>query len=995
MTDLISKCQPHFWHYPQANAVGECYNRAMSTTILATRLYIPPPLPKVVLRPRLMAQLNEGLHGKLTLVSAPAGFGKTTLLSEWVAGSGTHVAWLSLDERDSDPARFLTYLVAALRTIAPDIGEAVLRAVQSPSSPQSPLAEATLTALLNQITAIPDNFVLVLDDYHVIDARAVDDALTFLLEHMPAQMHVAITTREDPQLPLSRFRSRGQLAELRADDLRFTPGEAATFLNQVMGLDLAAEVVIALEARTEGWIAGLQLAALSMRGREDIGEFIQAFAGDNRYIVDYLVEEVLQRQPEAVQNFLLQTSILDRMCGPLCDAVTSQEGGNRRLEALERGNFFVVPLDDKRHWYRYHHLFAQVLYTRLLADTAEEPGQVAALHLRASQWYEHNGSVADALPYAIRHALAAEDFERAADLVERAVPQMRRSSQEATMLDWFKALPDDLVRRSPVLSVGYAGALLSGGELDRVEARLRDAEKWLNAPGTPGTPGTPGAAAVSGELGEGPWADRNQMVVMNEGEFRRLPGPIAMYRAGYAMSMGDVAGTVRYARQALDLAPEDDYFLRGAAGALLGLASWASGDLEVAHRALAEGMASVQKAENTSDAGGPTTALADIRIAQGRLQEAEKTYDRALRLAMQITPAGFPQPEYGIPPAPPAGLRTGREQMSHGAPVLPGTVDMYVGMSEIHRERNDLNSAMQHLLRSKELGAYAGLPQSRYRWWVAMSRVREAEGDLDGALEALYEAERLYVVGVFPNVRSIQALRARVWIAQAKLSEASSWAHERGLSIQDDLSYLREFDHITLVRLLLARCMRERSECVISEALGFLERLLQAAEEGGRMGSVIEILVLQALAHQMQGDIPAALMPLERALWLAEPEGYVRIFVDEGPPMEALLGEAAKPDTASDYVHRLLAAFEEARQAGKFEEAEERTPAKQALIEPLSGRELEVLRLLRTDLSGPEIAHELTVSLHTVRAHTQNIYNKLGVNNRRAALRRAEHLGLL
>src|SRR2546422_6002725 len=391
----------------------------MSTPILATKLYIPPPPPKVVLRPRLIERLNEGLHRKLTLISAPAGFGKTTLVSKWVASCDRQVAWLSLDEGDSDPTRFLTYLVAALRTIAPNIGEGVLGVLQSP---QPPPTETILTALLNEITTIPDNFVLVLDDYHVIDAKPVDQALTYLVEHLPPQMHLVIATREDPALPLARLRAGGHLTEVRAVDLRFTPSEAAAFLNQVMGLSLSAADIAALEDHTEGWIAGLQLAALSMQGHQDVPGFIRAFAGDHRYIVDYLVEEVLQRQPAPVRSFLLQTAILDRLSGPLCDAVTGQEKGNVRLEALEHGNFFVVALDDTRHWYRYHHLFAEVLSAHLLA---EQPDQVATLHRRASAWYKQHGSVADA----IRHALAAGDFGRSADLGELAVPAMGRNRQ--------------------------------------------------------------------------------------------------------------------------------------------------------------------------------------------------------------------------------------------------------------------------------------------------------------------------------------------------------------------------------------------------------------------------------------------------------------------------------------------------------------------------------------------------------------------------------------
>jgi LuxR family maltose regulon positive regulatory protein len=903
----------------------------MPTPILATKLYIPRLRPNVVSRPRLLELLNVGLHRKLTLIAAPAGFGKTTLVSEWVEGIERPTAWLSLDKGDNDPTRFLTYLVAALQTIAANIGERVLGALQSP---QPPPPEAMLTALLNEITTLPDHFVLVLDDYHVLDAKPVDQALNYLVEHLPPQMHLIIATREDPQLPLARLRARSHLTELRAADLRFTASEASEFLSRVMGLSLSAADIAALEDRTEGWIAGLQLAALSLQGHQDVPGFIRAFAGDHRYILDYLVEEVLQRQPEPVRSFLLQTAILDRLHGSLCDAVTGQEEGNARLEALERGNFFVVPLDDKRHWYRYHHLFAEVLSAQLLA---EQPDQVAPLHRRASAWYEQHGSVADA----IRHALAAADFERAADLVELAWPGMRRSRQEATLLGWLKALPDELLRCRPVLGVAYAHVLLASGEREGVEERLRGAERWLDT--TAEMRGRPDAPAAA-------------MVVVDEEEFRRLPGTIAIARAGLALARGDVPGTVTYARRALDLAPEDDHLTRGGAAGFLGLAAWTSGDLEAAHRSYADGMASLQKAGNISDAINGAIALAAIRMAQGRLREAMRTYERGLQLATE-----------------------------QGEPVLRGTADMYVGRSELHRESDDLHAATQHLLRSKELGEHTGFPQNRYRWRVAMARIREAQGDLDGALDLLDEAERLYMSDFSPNVRPIAALVTRVWVAQGRLGEALDWARERGLSVSDEPSYLREFEHITLARVLLARSTSNRADHSMLEAMGLLERLLQAAEEGKRTGSVIEILVLQALAHQTQGDIPAALMPLQQALTLAEPEGYVRMFVDEGPPMAVLLEEAAKHGIAPHYVRHLLTALGS---------TSDRTPVKQGLIEPLSERELEVLRLLGTGLNGPEIARELVVSLNTMRTHTKNIYSKLGVNNRRAAVRRAEELDL-
>jgi LuxR family maltose regulon positive regulatory protein len=913
----------------------------MPTPILATKLYVPPPRPEAVVRPRLIERLYDGLHRKLILVCAPAGFGKSTLLGVWVATLPRPAAWLSLDEGDNDPARFLSYLLAALRTIAPNMGEGVLGALQSP---QPPPTESILTALLNEMAALAEDLVVVLDDYHLIEATAVDDALTVLLEHLPPRVKLVMATREDPPLPIARLRARGQLVELRAADLRFTPTEAAEFLRGVMGLELSGEEVVALEERTEGWITGLQLAALSMRGRDDVGGFIRAFAGDNRYIVDYLAEEVLGRQPERIRSFLLETSVLERMSGPLCEAVTGQEGGGGMLEALERGNFFVVPLDDRRQWYRYHHLFAGVLFAHL---KAEQPDLAPTLHRRASEWYERNGLAADA----IRHALAAEDFGRAADLVELAGPEMRRSRQEATLLGWLEALPDELLRFRPVLEVAYAHMLLASGTFKGVEDRLRDAERWLNT-------------MADGRA----WPDTlaAEMVVVDDEAFRRLPGEIAIARAGLALARGDVPATVSYARRALDFAPEDDHLTRGGAAGFLGLAYWTSGDLEAAHRTYADGMASLQNAGNISDAINGAIALAAIRIAQGRLRQAMRTYEQALRLATE-----------------------------QGNLLLRGTADIYVGMSELHREGNDLEAAARLLMRSKGQGEHTGFPQNRYRWCVAMARIREARGDLDGALDLLDDAERLYMSDFSPEVRPISALRTRVWVAQGRLGETLDWARERGLSAHDDLGYLREFEHITLARVLLARYRSSREERYIDEATGLLEHLLQAAEEGGRTGSIIEILVLQALANEAQGDIPHALVPLERALALAEPEGYVRTFVDEGPAMEQLLLEATARGIVPDYSEKLLVALGAELSGRAGESPFPTSSASRPLIEPLSERELEVLRLLGTELSGPEIANELVVALSTIRTHTKSIYRKLGVNNRRAAVRRAADLGLV
>ena len=916
----------------------------MSETLLQTKLFVPPARPNLVPRPQLIERLNQGLvlGHKLTLISAPAGFGKTTLVSGWVSSNERPASWLTLDEGDNDPTRFMAYLIAALQTIAENIGEGVLGMLQSP---QPPPAEKILTALLNEFTAVPDSFVLVLDDYHVIDANpvssladvnvstSVDGALTFLLDHLPPQMHLVIATREDPNLPLARLRVGGQLTEMRVSDLRFSPSEAAEFLNQVMGLKLSNEEVASLEARTEGWIAGLQMAALSMQGRADTASFIQAFAGSHHFVLDYLVEEVLQRQPEHVRSFLLQTSILSPLSGPLCDAVTGQENGRGMLEALERGNLFVVPLDDKRQWYRYHHLFRDVLQAHLMEG---QPSQVPALHQRASEWYEYNGSPADA----VRHALTAEDFERAAGLVELAWPEMDGSFQSARWLSWVQALPDELVRARPVLCVGYAWALLNTGEFEAAEARLLVAERWLEP-----------TADVSERMEEPP----TKMVVVDEEQFWSLPVSIASARAYHAQALGDAPGGVKYAKQALDLIPEGDYFARGRAAVLLGLAQWASGDLDAAHRSFADAMASFQMAGNILFAISFTFILADIRIAQGRLYEALSTYEKSVHLATE-----------------------------QGDSVLQGTADLYMGLSELHCEQGDLEAARLHLLRSEGLGELSEV--YLYRWCLAQARLKKAQGDLDGALDQLDEAERQYLRGPIPDVRPAAALKTRVWVKQGRLAEAQRWAREQGLSVDDTLSYLREFEHITLARVLIAQYKSDPEGSFIHEAMGLLERLLKTAEEGGRTGSVIEILVLQALAHEAQDDIPPALVSLERALMLAEPEGYVRIFVDEGPPMAALLHEAAKHGIALSYVSQLRAAF------GK---AGVTTPVTQLLIEPLSEHELEVLRLLGTELNGPEIAHELMVSPNTMRTHTKNIYSKLRVHNRRAAVRRAEELDLL
>jgi LuxR family maltose regulon positive regulatory protein len=728
------------------------------------------------------------------------------------------------------------------------------------------------------------------------------------------------------------------MTELRAADLRFTSSEAAEFLNQVMGLDLSTVNVLALETRTEGWIAGLQMAAISIQGRADIASFIQAFTGSHRFVLDYLVEEVLQRQPESVRSFLLQTSILDRLSSELCDAVLRREDSRAMLETLERDNLFLVSLDDNRQWYRYLHFFADVLQARLLEEQFD---QVATLHRRASEWYEQNGLMSEA----IHQALAAKDVERVADLAELAWQDMDDSFQSSTWLGWVKILPEELIRNRPVLSVQYAWALWLSGELEASEARLRDAERWLEPPGD-----------LSGRREGSP----EGMVVVDEEQFRTLPATIALARTLNAQSQGDVSGAVKYAEQVLKLIPEDDFLERSRATVSLGFTYWASGDLEGAYRALVEWIESAQKSGNIVFAVASTFAMADIMVAQGRLHEAVRAYKKSLRLASE-----------------------------HDEHVQRVIAHLYLGLAMLYHEVGDQEAAAQYLQKGSEMGELSTLPDWPTRWSLAQAQLKESRGDLDAALDLLEEAKRLYVRNTMPVLYPVEALKARVYIRQDRLPEAVAWSNERGLSVEDELSYLSEFEHITLARLLLAEYERTREEQSVLQALGLLERLLEAAEDRGGMGSVIKILVLQALAHQARGEITLANAPLERALALAEPEGYLRIFVDEGPPMAALLKQVkAESGNEREYIQKLLAAFDD-------KESQSSSISPQPLIEPLSERELDVLQLIAQGLTNPEIASKLYLSLNTVKAHTRNIYGKLEVNNRTQAVAKARSLGVL
>jgi LuxR family maltose regulon positive regulatory protein len=928
----------------------------VSTPVLATKLFAPARRLQLVARPRLTGQLDSTLDAgqRLTLVSAPAGFGKTTVLGDWLAHLDrrqplTRVAWLSLDDADNDLTRLMVHVVASLNSVGLGVDTAVLESLHTAAASSN-----ALTALVNDVTRTGEQspgeeWVLVLDDYHVIGAPDVHEAVGFLLDHLPDHLHLVMATRSDPPLPLARLRSRGQLTEVRAGDLRFTPAEAREFLNQAMKLDLTADDVSALEERTEGWIAGLQLAALSLRGipeHDDVAGFIEAFTGSNRFVIDYLADEVLARQPAQVRDFLLGTAVLDRLTGRLCDAVTGSADGTRMLENLERDNLFLVPLDTERIWYRYHHLFADVLRARL---RTEAPDQVPRLHQRASDWFAAHGLIEDA----VRHALATADFDRAAHLMEEALPELRRNRQDGLLLAWVRSLPEPVVRRSPVLSILSGWSLMMSGDLDAVERRLDDAEAAL-------------AEGAHDEDLAASWADTDDL--------RTAPATVSVYRASLAQARGDVAGTVRHARRALDLAGPEDHFVRGAGAGFLGLAAWAVGDVEEALSTFGEAVRSLHAAGNLVDELDGTVVLADMWVASGRPSRARRLCEQALQTAS-----------------------------NGGHPYLRAAADLHVALAELDRELDDLTGAEAHLETARVLGERTSITENRHRWFVAMSQLRTAGGDYDTAIGLLDQAESLYRHGFYPDIRPISAMKARVQIAAGDLSSAAGWADDRGVSVGDEANYLREYEHLTLARLLLAQHRAEQrssdptGSASLAAVLGLLRRLHAAAANAGRDGSVLEIRVLQALAHHAHGDLPAALGALSRALGEApEPESYVRLYLDEAAPMLALLSQAAsatdpvagagRGETVRAWARRLL---ERARVVEGTEGPQ------QSVEELLSQRELEVLRLLDSQLTGPEIARELYVTLNTLRTHTKRIFTKLDAKTRAVAVQRARERGLL
>jgi LuxR family maltose regulon positive regulatory protein len=930
---------------------------------LATKLFIPPVRPHLVPRPRLIKRLDEGMDRKLTLLSAPAGYGKTTLLSEWTQRSGEGetralpIAWLSLDEADNEPIRFLSYLISAAQTLVPGVGKGLLSTLQSP---QPASTRSVLTSLINELSSIPLDgnrcciFGLVLDDYHRIENQEIHDAVAFLLDQMPPPpkgVHLVIATRKDPLLPLPRWRAGAQITEIRETDLKFTFEEATEFFNRVMHLTLSSADIGKLEARTEGWITGLQLAALSMQGLSAAGSsrFISAFAGDDRHIVDYLVDEVLLQRPAGTKAFLLQTSILERMNGSLCDAVCETEGGQQTLEILEQANMFVVPLDNRRQWYRYHHLFADLLRNRLQA-TAGSQGMMS-LHLRASKWYEKKGYVTEA----VSHAFSAKDFERAAYLIEQNVRDMFARSELTTIMNWVDALPKDLLQVRPWLCVFYAWALrLTGGQVEAVETRLSEAELALEKSTTP------------------------------HSEMEAIRGHIAAVRAYQALYREEILRVIDLSRQAMERLPKAS-LVRGLAALALGWASKFNGDLAGATSAFIEARAASLATDSTYVAVAATCRLAYTQVLGGQLRQATKSCQEALRMATTAEGRYLPVAGYAL---------------------------VYMGC--VYREQNNLEAATRHLVDGIDLCTQVGYIMDQVVGYTMLARVRQAEQDWDAAYQALHNAEQLAskMKGYVFVRRWVEDCQVRLWSAQHRLPEIVGWIRETELSVDDEVSFVRELEHIILARALIAAGQEQPEEPYLNDALNLLARLLEAAESRAWMGKAVEILVLQALTlyhratHRSQGNVDEALNVLERALSIGEPEGFVRTFVDEGPPMAKLLQEAIERGIASDYAGKLLAASGETvkgrEQPPKADDSlfivEPSPPIQswtEAFFEPLSERELEVLQLIAQGLSNREIAERLFLALSTVKVHTRNIYGKLGVHSRTQAVARGRELGML
>ena len=906
--------------------------------LLATKLHVPGLRPGFVLRPRLAERLDEGLGQGLVLVCAPAGYGKTVLLADWARRGQRPVAWLSLDAGDNDLARFWRHAVAALDRARPRVAEQVGPLLGPPAPPSF---EPLVTALVNVLAAGPgaDETLMVFDDYHLIDSPPVHESLRFLLEHRPPGLHVVLASRSDPPLALARLRVRGQLAEVRVGELRFTPGEAAELLQNVAarpGAVLPDAAVAALAGRTEGWAAGLQLAALSLRGRPDVAGFVAAFTGSNRYVLDYLAEEVLEQQSEQVRAFLLETSVLERLSGELCDAVTGRSGSQALLEQVERAGLFLLPLDEVRGWWRYHHLFADLLRARMM----QQPSRVAQLHRNAAAWYEQHGLADDA----IRHAAAAGDTTWAARLIEQHFDMVYYLRGEAVTIGrWLTSLPDDLLRSRPRLLLAQAQLAAAGGRVEEVE-RAADAAERASA----------GAAEEPFE----PTVGRAASMLVN------VPGQVALERSYLAQLRSDAEATAAFAARALAHSGADEWLLSSTARGFLAVAEWLHGRLAEAERAFVSRIAGWRAAGQPTVAAWGSYQLGQVERAQGRLDAAVLTHQQALEIT--ATPGG---------------------------PPLPAAGPAFVGLGEVAYQRNQLDTALSQVNEGIALCRQFVYTPPLAAGLVTLAWIRQAMDEPAGALEAIGEAVRASP-GPGGLLNPVLAQRARLLLAQGDVAGAARWAQGCGLGADDEPDYSQESGFLVLARVLLA-------EGQPGPALRLLDRLQALAAAQDRAGSLIELGALRALALAASGEQGAAVDALAAALALGCPHGYVRVFADEGLPMAALLGRLVTAQRAGQATEgiplsclaRLQRAFE--GQHAVPDPGRGMAAAVPGIFEPLTSREQQVLSMLAAGSSNQVIASELVVTLDTVKKHVTHILGKLGALNRTEAVARARALNLI
>lgn len=919
----------------------------MVAPILVTKLFFPTHRPELVTRPRLVERLDEGIHGKLTLISAPAGFGKTTIVTEWLQNeldnesSPYSIGWLSLDKGDNDPLRFLTYITEALYRLPGFDSPLGAGAQNMLQSLQPPPAIVVLSTLINELAIIEKKIILVLDDYHLIETQPVHDLLNFLLENLPPNLHLVIATREDPPLVLARMRARGQLSDLRASDLRFSASETTQLLNQAMALNLSEKDILTLESCTEGWIAGLQLAAISMRGWEDKTDFIQSFSGNNRLVLDYLIEEVINQQNTDVQNFLLESSILDSFTSSLCNAVTGQDNSQSILEMLERANLFIIPLDNERKWYRYHHLFADLLRQRLHQTHTIDPRE---LHHKASDWYKRNG-LSDR---AIEHALSGKDYPKAATLIGDQIDTLWQRGEHGKLRRWLKTLPEEQLLSEPQLGSIRAYYLHTIGQQEIGEKLLQKIENLLNP---------------NNYLGKKFPHDKESQ--LSETEKNKLRGVVSVLRALIDTFSGDVSGMIKNANQALDCLPEREITWRSLAAIALGDAHSYLGNMAASYKARSEAVKDCETAGGVYYILAANLKLASTLKELGELQQTVDNCQQQIDLAKK-----------------------------HGLSET-NIIGCIMALSgDVLAELNDLDNATHQAKQGVKIadnGSNIIILSFSYLYLI---RVLFSIGDFTGIEEIIKKGSLLgQETTVPPWLPEQMALwQARIWLMRDELEAASNWEKEEGLNIQEGYEVPKEinfhslFLHIGSARVLIAQSR-------LSQAIELLQRLGVIAEETERIASLIQIKSLLALGYHLNGETDQAMETLKQSLNLGKARGFFRIFVDEGPPMAQLLYEALNRAIAPQYVQRLLAAFPVDEEI--MEDTENDQSDQSGLIEPLSDREIEILQLLDNGLSNQTIADRLYISVHTVKTHTRNIYSKLNVNSRTQAINKARILGIL